>query len=140
MASEQRLQLVCELLTRIDLDRRAVLIMYDLLDVPVTEIARDLQLKEGTVRSRLRLAREDFRVAVKRLRAEDRRALSLAGILGASEPLRSLEPEALLHAARVVPAVPVDLQLRVWAALQREIASTHEAAQEAQGFTPALLA
>lgn len=138
MASEQRIKLVCELLTRVDRDRRAVLIMYDLLDVPVAEIARELQLKEGTVRSRLRLAREEFRLAVKRLRAEERRALSLAGILAASEPRRGLEPEALLRVARAVPEVPEELQLRLWAALQREIARAEEATQSTPGFVPAL--
>jgi RNA polymerase sigma-70 factor (ECF subfamily) len=123
MLREQQSRLVCQLLAKLDLDRRVVLIMYDLLDVPITEIARELELKESTVRSRLRLAREDFRVAVKRLRADERRALCPAGRLVASEPQRCLDPDALLRAARAVPDVPEHLRLQLWTALQRAIAA-----------------
>lgn len=138
VASEQRARLVCELLARVDLDRRAVLIMYDLLDVPVAEIARELQLKENTVRSRLRLAREDFRLAVKRLRAEERRALSLAGILGASEVQLGLEPEVVLRAARAIPEVPDEVRQRLWAALQLAIAREQAAVEVVPTCAPAL--
>ena len=58
LAREQSGQLVGRLLGALDLERRVVLIMHDLLDVTTADIARDLDVKENTVRNRLRLARE----------------------------------------------------------------------------------
>jgi RNA polymerase sigma-70 factor (ECF subfamily) len=126
---DQQSRLVCRLLSTLDFDRRVVLILYDLLDVPIAEIAGELELKESTVRSRLRLAREDFRLAVKRLRAEERRALRTAGHLAASEPVRGLEPDALLRAARAIPDVPDHLRRALWVAMQRAIAAEPTSAQ-----------
>jgi RNA polymerase sigma-70 factor (ECF subfamily) len=129
MLREQQSRLVCRLLSTLDLDRRMVLILYDLLDVPIAEIAGELELKESTVRSRLRLAREDFRLAVKRLRADERRALRAEGHLAASELVRGLEPDALLRSARTIPEVPDHLRRALWAALQRAITTEPTSAQ-----------
>jgi RNA polymerase sigma-70 factor (ECF subfamily) len=52
VASDQRSQLINRLLGKIDVDRRVVLIMYDLLDIPIAHIACELGLKENTVRNR----------------------------------------------------------------------------------------
>lgn len=121
VAREQRSRLIAQLLERIELDRRVVLVMYELLEIPISEIARELELKETTVRNRLRLARQDFRLAVKRLSADERRALSPGGLLTASESRRGFEPDALLRSARSIPEVPEELRVRVWIGLQRAI-------------------
>ncbi|WP_437682971.1 RNA polymerase sigma factor [Sorangium sp. So ce131] len=118
LASADRAEVVTALLLKIAPERRVILVMYDLLGVPVADIARELQLKENTVRSRLRLAREDFRAAVARQPAERRSALSG---LPASE--RSLDAAAasLLRAARALPPVPADLARDVWLRLQHHL-------------------
>lgn len=77
MAADQRARLLDALLAGIDPQRRVVLMMHDMLQIPVVDIARELQINENTAQNRLRLAREDFRAAVKRLNPEKRRALRL---------------------------------------------------------------
>jgi RNA polymerase sigma-70 factor (ECF subfamily) len=52
----------------VELDRRAVLIMHDIDEVPIPAIARELGIPVSTAYSRLRLAREDLTAAVIRLR------------------------------------------------------------------------
>jgi len=61
-------------LAELDLELRAVFTLFEIEELTVPEIAELMELKEGTVSSRLRRAREQFRDAVKRLRA--RRAFS----------------------------------------------------------------
>ncbi len=67
MESKEAQALVLEALERIDLSRRAVFIMADIDGEPITEIAATLQIPLNTAYSRLRLAREDFARAVRRL-------------------------------------------------------------------------
>jgi RNA polymerase sigma-70 factor (ECF subfamily) len=64
---EERI-LVRQALESVDLDRRAVLILHDLDELPVPEIADALGIPLNTAYSRLRLARADFAAAAKRLR------------------------------------------------------------------------
>jgi RNA polymerase sigma-70 factor (ECF subfamily) len=66
-ALEER-ELLLEALHTIDLDRRAVLVMHDVDDVPVPQIAEMLDIPLNTAYSRLRLAREQLASAVTRLR------------------------------------------------------------------------
>ncbi len=61
--------LVLDALDALDADRRAVLILADLDGVAVPDIAAALQLPLNTAYSRLRLAREDFTAAARRLLA-----------------------------------------------------------------------
>lgn len=68
MEADQERALVGEALDRVDLDRRAVLLMHDVDEVPVPAIARELGIPVATAYSRLRLAREDLMTAVGRLR------------------------------------------------------------------------
>ncbi|WP_441292752.1 RNA polymerase sigma factor [Sorangium sp. KYC3313] len=75
IATNQRIAIATRLLATIAPERRAILIMADGVEIPVREIARSLELNENTAASRLRLAREDYRAAVKRLRPEEQRAL-----------------------------------------------------------------
>ena len=53
----------------LDLDRRAVLVLHDIDEVPVPAIAEALGIPVNTAYSRLRLAREDLRAALRRFRA-----------------------------------------------------------------------
>jgi RNA polymerase sigma-70 factor, ECF subfamily len=57
-------------LDRIPLARRAVLIMHELDEVPVSEVARVLSIPLFTVYSRLRKARRELQVAYRRLARE----------------------------------------------------------------------
>ncbi|WP_437327149.1 RNA polymerase sigma factor [Sorangium sp. So ce381] len=99
IATNQRIAIATRLLATIAPERRAILIMADMVEIPVREIARSLELNENTASSRLRLAREDFRAAVKRLRPEEQRALR-SGLL--MLPLFSL---ASSRSAAASPAV-----------------------------------
>ncbi len=66
-ALEER-DLLLSALRSIELDRRAVLVMHDIDDVPVPEIAQMLDIPLNTAYSRLRLARGQLGAAVTRLR------------------------------------------------------------------------
>lgn len=59
-------RLVNEALEVLDLDKRAVFVLYDIDETPVPEIARVLGIAEGTAYSRLRAARVEFTAAVRR--------------------------------------------------------------------------
>jgi RNA polymerase sigma-70 factor (ECF subfamily) len=59
--------LVLEALEALDDDRRAVFILHDLDGRPVPEIAEALSIPLNTAYARLRLAREQFTAAVRRL-------------------------------------------------------------------------
>jgi len=62
-------ELVLAALDALDPDRRAVLILADIDGVPAPEIAAALKVPLNTAYSRLRLAREDFTAAARRLLA-----------------------------------------------------------------------
>ncbi len=61
-------RLVAEALETLELERRAVLVAYEMDDIPMKAIAEATGVPLFTAYSRLRLAREDFRAAVERLR------------------------------------------------------------------------
>lgn len=61
-------RLVQDALGAIDLDRRAVLVAYELDEIPMKDIAETLQIPLHTGYSRLRVGREEFATAVARLR------------------------------------------------------------------------
>jgi RNA polymerase sigma-70 factor (ECF subfamily) len=73
---EQRLQtaeqwqLLHHALESIDLERRAVFLLHDVDGEPAPRIAEVIGIPVNTVYSRLRLAREEFAAAVRRLRAK----------------------------------------------------------------------
>jgi len=66
-ALEER-ELLLEALHTLELDRRAILVMHDVDDVPVPQIAEMLDIPLNTAYSRLRVAREQLASAVTRLR------------------------------------------------------------------------
>jgi RNA polymerase sigma-70 factor, ECF subfamily len=65
----QARRVVLEALETMDIDRRAVFVMHELDGHAMPEIARALSVPLNTAYSRLRLAREQFAVAVRRIRA-----------------------------------------------------------------------
>lgn len=69
LAAAEIRALVLRALDTLDLDRRAALVMHDLDGCSAPEIAEALAVPLNTVYSRIRLARADFKAAVRRLRA-----------------------------------------------------------------------
>lgn len=69
MGAREDRNLVLAALEQLDENRRAVLVMHDIDEQGMPEIALALGLRLNTAYSRLRLARVDFAAAVKRLRA-----------------------------------------------------------------------
>lgn len=63
----ERERLVLRALQHIEPERRAVFVLHDLDEVPMSEIALALGLAANTGYSRLRVAREEFVAAVRRL-------------------------------------------------------------------------
>jgi RNA polymerase sigma-70 factor (ECF subfamily) len=67
MIQAERERLVLRALEHIDPERRAVFVLHELDEVPMSEIAHALDLPVNTGYSRLRVAREEFVAAVRRL-------------------------------------------------------------------------
>jgi RNA polymerase sigma-70 factor (ECF subfamily) len=70
LVSKQARALVLAALERIPLPRRAVLVMHDIDDVPVSEVALALEIPLFTVYSRLRKARRELEAAIRRMMKE----------------------------------------------------------------------
>jgi RNA polymerase sigma-70 factor, ECF subfamily len=71
LALEEDLRLLLRALERVRLERRAVLILYELDEIPMKEIAASLGIPLFTAYSRLRVAREELTSAIARLRAQE---------------------------------------------------------------------
>ncbi|HTQ44399.1 MAG TPA: RNA polymerase sigma factor [Polyangiaceae bacterium] len=71
MEADDERRLVETALQSVELERRAVLLMHDVDDVSIPEIARVLEINVNTAYSRLRLAREELAAAVTRLRRKE---------------------------------------------------------------------
>jgi RNA polymerase sigma-70 factor (ECF subfamily) len=71
IARDEALALLLRALDHVEMDRRAVLILYELDEVPMKEIAAALGIPLFTAYSRLRLARAELTAALVRLRAKD---------------------------------------------------------------------
>jgi len=63
--------LVLQSLEGIDLERRAVFVLYELDETPIKTIAETLGIPLFTAYSRLRVARQEFAAAAQRLRAKE---------------------------------------------------------------------
>jgi RNA polymerase sigma-70 factor (ECF subfamily) len=72
VAEAEARALLVRALDVLDVDRRAVLVMHDLDEVPMSEIAAALDIPVNTAYSRLRLARADVMAAVRRHRERER--------------------------------------------------------------------
>jgi RNA polymerase sigma-70 factor (ECF subfamily) len=71
VAGNEALSLLLRALEHIEMDRRAVLILYELDEVPMKEIAASLGIPLFTAYSRLRLARAELSAALVSLRAKE---------------------------------------------------------------------
>ena len=70
--AKQRRDRIRAALDTLDMDRRVVFVMSEMEEIPCTEIAEVLGIPTGTVYSRLRVARERFKAAIRRLRLRER--------------------------------------------------------------------
>ena len=70
LITRQELELAELALSRVSLDRRAVLLLHEVEGHSMPEIAESLSIPLNTAYSRLRLAREEYEQAVRRLRAQ----------------------------------------------------------------------
>lgn len=91
MLIAQARRMVLAALDRLPLPRRAVLIMHELDDVPVATIASTLRIPLFTVYSRLRKARRELAVAMRRLLKDD--SLDESGFF------TNGQPDLLAHSA-----------------------------------------
>jgi RNA polymerase sigma-70 factor (ECF subfamily) len=69
VATKQEQELVMRALDMLDLDRRALILMHDFDELTMPEIAEIIGVPLNTAYSRLRLAREQFTAACRRLQA-----------------------------------------------------------------------
>jgi RNA polymerase sigma-70 factor (ECF subfamily) len=60
-------------LEALDLPKRAVIVLHELEEMPIAEVARVLEIPEGTAASRLRAARTELAAAIKRIDLRGRR-------------------------------------------------------------------
>jgi len=72
LLQKEREGLAHQALQAVELSRRAVFILHELDDCSLPEIAEALAIPVGTAASRLRLGRQDFAAAVKRLTLRQR--------------------------------------------------------------------
>ena len=70
LITRQELELAELALSRVSLDRRAVLLLHEVEGHSMPEIAESLNIRLNTAYSRLRLARQEYEQAVKRLRVQ----------------------------------------------------------------------
>jgi RNA polymerase sigma-70 factor (ECF subfamily) len=79
---EQRdlLRVLESVLEALPIEQRVVFTLFEIEGLSGDEIAEALGTPAGTVRSRLRLARQTFANAVKRRRLHDRQAVTLGGV------------------------------------------------------------
>ncbi|MEI9938088.1 MAG: sigma factor-like helix-turn-helix DNA-binding protein [Pseudomonadota bacterium] len=70
LITRQELELAELALSRVALERRAVLLLHEVEGHSMPEIAESLSIPLNTAYSRLRLARQEYEQAVRRLRAQ----------------------------------------------------------------------
>ncbi len=72
VAIGQRAELARDLLSELDEEKRLVLILVELEELPVPEVAEAVGVNLNTIYSRLRTARKEFAAAAQRHRAKER--------------------------------------------------------------------
>lgn len=70
LITRQELELAEQALSRVSLERRAVLMLHEIEGHSIPEVAESLDIPLNTAYSRLRLARQEYESAVRRLRAQ----------------------------------------------------------------------
>ncbi|MFY0531779.1 RNA polymerase sigma factor [Nannocystis pusilla] len=130
VAEREAAALLERFLGRLDEDKRVVFLLAELEQMTAPEIARALEVKENTVYSRLRAARQEFDRTFARVRLRERRSTGEA----------ALDEQALLlsRARRAGEPNPATRQ-RVWLALiaGAGLAGAGEAAAATGGAGPA---
>jgi RNA polymerase sigma-70 factor (ECF subfamily) len=111
------------ILQTLDDDEREMILLCDVDECRVIDVARALGLRDSTVSTRLQRARKRFDAALSRRRAAEERRLGAACVL----PLFLLDPAMLWDAARVVPEVSAAVQARIWSRLLRATATNRVA-------------
>jgi RNA polymerase sigma-70 factor (ECF subfamily) len=66
IARAEARRIAARALEALDLDKRAVFVLHDIDETPIPEVARALEIPEGTAYSRLRAARAEFTAAVRK--------------------------------------------------------------------------
>jgi RNA polymerase sigma-70 factor (ECF subfamily) len=113
MIQEDTHRIVREVLDGIPLDRRAVLIARVVHGMSELETAEALAIPQGTVKTRLRMAKQELRDGVQRREREENRAQAGAFLLPLGE---------LLSHERRIPTVPAEMRARLWEQLQSLLA------------------
>ncbi|WP_437484952.1 RNA polymerase sigma factor [Sorangium sp. So ce1014] len=124
VAQAETQRIVRELIQRIESERRAVFVLYDLEGSDMRDIAQALQIPVNTAWDRLRRARNEFTAAVKRLSARDPDALGLRGLRFALAPFALADRPMLLDAGGIRADLSQELAGPLWARLHRSLAST----------------
>jgi RNA polymerase sigma-70 factor (ECF subfamily) len=70
LITRQEIELAELALTQVSLDRRAVLLLHEIEGHSIPEVAETLGIPLNTAYSRLRLARQEYELCVRRLRAQ----------------------------------------------------------------------
>jgi RNA polymerase sigma-70 factor, ECF subfamily len=105
MIQDETRRTVREILGEIPLDRRAVLIARIVHGMSELETAEALAIPQGTVKTRLRMAKQELRDGIERREREEQRSHSGAFLL----PLG-----ALLAGEGQIPVVPDEMRARLW--------------------------
>ena len=71
LATQESRRRLEALLDELDVEKRAVFVMFEIDEVPCDEIARLFDVPVGTIYSRLHMARKDFQKALARMHARD---------------------------------------------------------------------
>ncbi|WP_437858007.1 RNA polymerase sigma factor [Sorangium sp. So ce363] len=137
VAQVETQRIVRELIQRIERERRAVFVLYDLEGSDMRDIAQALQIPVNTAWDRLRRARSEFTAAVKRLSARDPDALGLRRLRFALAPFALADRPLLLDAGGVRLGLSQDLAGPLWARLQRSLALTGGLARGADSLAGA---
>ncbi|MGC4087302.1 MAG: RNA polymerase sigma factor [Polyangiaceae bacterium] len=70
LLTAERLDLALAALDCIEFERRAVFVLHELDECPIPDVAESLGINVNTAYSRLRLARQEFQKAARRLRSQ----------------------------------------------------------------------
>ena len=108
------------ILQTLDDDERQVLVLCEIEECRVIDVAHELGLPDSTVSTRLQRARKRFDAALLRRRAAEEHRLGAARLL----PLFLLDPTTLWGAARDLPEASPAAQARLWGRLVRATATS----------------
>jgi RNA polymerase sigma-70 factor (ECF subfamily) len=111
--------LVSKLLSEVDEPFRVVLVMHDLEELPMAEVALALDVPLETARKRRRTGLEQLAAAARRHEAAERRRTGAGALLPVP-----FDPAGFLASHRdEVPPAPESVQDRVWRAVQDRLAA-----------------